>query len=171
MNEEQIIARVKDGHINDYAELVERHHVGLVMYCERHVHNRMEAEDIAQKSFIKAYEKLGTFNAKRGRFSTWLYKIAFNETIDTLRKTKKTIDVENIEDLDPFIPDFRAPELLHEVRQAVLALMPPEHRRAIEAYYWEGKSYQAIADEMQVPVNTVRSWLRRAKIQLRSVLS
>ena len=171
MNEEQIITRVKGGRIDDYAELVERYRIGLVIYCERLVHDRMDAEDIAQRSFIKAYERLDTFNTEKGRFSTWLYKIAFNEAIDALRKAKKATCVEDIEDLEPFVPDFSATELLHEVRKAVVALMPPEYRRAIEAYYWEGKSYQAIASEMQVPVNTVRSWLRRAKIQLRGTLS
>ncbi len=61
--------------------------------------------------------------------------------------------------------------MIREVRDAVLALVPPEQRRVIEGYYWEGKSCQTIADEMGVPINTVKSWLRRAKDQLRSKLS
>lgn len=162
---------VQDGHTDRFADLVERYQVGLIIYCDRLMHDRMEAEDIAQKSFIKAYQKLGSFDPQKGRFSTWLYKIAYNEAIDALRKAKNATTVENIEDLDPIMPDFTATELLADVRKAVLALMPPEHRRAIEAYYWEGKSYQAIAHEMRVPINTVRSWLRRAKLQLKETLS
>lgn len=171
MDEKQIITLVKDGHTDHYAALVERYQIGLIIYCERLVHDRMEAEDVAQKSFIKAYEKLNTFNQQRGRFSTWLYKIAYNEAIDTLRKAKNKTHVESIEDLDPVTPDFAAAELLAGVRKAVLALMPPEHRHAIQAYYWEGKSCQAIATDMQVPLNTVKSWLRRAKLQLKDTLS
>lgn len=171
MDEEQIITRVRSGDADNYADLVERYWIGLVIYCERLVGDRMEAEDIAQKSFIKAYEKLHAFNPKKGRFSTWLYKIAANEAIDVLRKNKKVILSDTVEDTEPVMPDFLSEELLREVRDAVLALVPPEHRRAVEAYYWEGKSCQAIADEMQVPLNTVKSWLRRAKIQLRKALA
>ena len=167
MDESNIISAVCHGEIDQYADLVERYQVGLIIYCERLVGDRSEAEDIAQKAFIKAYEKLPTFQHTKGRYSTWLYKIAYNEAIDFLRKSKRSKAVENIEEIEPIVPDVMQEELVCEVRSAVLALVPPEHRRAVEAYYWEGKSYQAIADEMQVPINTVKSWLRRAKIQLR----
>lgn len=171
MNELHVISAVCDGDIDQYAELVERYQIGLIIYCERLVGDRSEAEDITQKAFIKAYEKLPTFDAGKGRFSTWLYRIAYNESVDFLRKVKRTRSAESMEEVEPTIPDVLQDELLHEVRRAVLALVPPEHRKAVEAYYWEGKSYQAIADEMQVPLNTVKSWLRRAKIQLKGALS
>jgi RNA polymerase sigma-70 factor (ECF subfamily) len=171
MDEEQVIKSVQHGNADSYADLVERYWVGLVIYCERLAGDRMEAEDIAQKSFIKAYEKLHTFDSEKGRFSTWLYKIAANEAIDFLRKSKKVLPNEDVEDIEPVTPDFLSEVLLQEVRKAVLDLVPPEHRHAIEAYYWEGKSCQTIADEMRVPLNTVKSWLRRAKIQLRKALA
>jgi RNA polymerase sigma-70 factor (ECF subfamily) len=171
MNESNIINAVCGGEINQYADLVERYHIGLTIYCERLLKDRDDAEDIVQKSFIKAYEKLPLFDPEKARFSTWLYKIAYNEAIDYLRKTKRIKSVNDIETIEPTIPDVAQEELIREVRSAVLALVPPEHRRAIEAYYWEGKSYQAIADEMNVPINTVKSWLRRAKLQLKGTLS
>jgi RNA polymerase sigma-70 factor (ECF subfamily) len=171
MNESNIINAVCGGEINQYADLVERYHIGLTIYCERLLKDRDDAEDIVQKSFIKAYEKLPSFDPEKARFSTWLYKIAYNEAIDYLRKTKRIKSVNDIETIEPTIPDVAQEELIREVRSAVLALVPPEHRRAIEAYYWEGKSYQAIADEMNVPINTVKSWLRRAKLQLKGTLS
>lgn len=171
MNESHIINAICDGDVDQYAALVERYQIGLIIYCERLVGDRAEAEDITQKTFIKAYEKLPTFESEKGRFSTWVYKIAYNEAVDFLRKVRRVTATEKIEELEPVINDVLQEELLQEVRQAVLALMPPEHRRAVEAYYWEGKSYQAIADEMRVPINTVKSWLRRAKIQLKGALS
>ncbi|MET0779340.1 MAG: sigma-70 family RNA polymerase sigma factor [Candidatus Saccharimonadales bacterium] len=171
MDEAQIITAVCNGDIDRYAELVERYQIGLIIYCDRLLGDRLEAEDTAQKAFIKAYDKLPTFDSSKARFSTWLYKIAANEAIDFLRKSKRTRPTEDIEELAPDTPDVLEQELIREVRDAVLALVPPEHRRAVEAYYWEGKSYQAIADDMQVPINTVKSWLRRAKAQLREALS
>ena len=171
MNESTIISAVCSGETEQYAELVERYQVGLIIYCERLLGDRSDAEDIAQKTFIKAYEKLPTFRHEKGRYSTWLYKIAYNEAVDFLRRSKRSKAVEKIEEIEPIAPDVLQEELLREVRDAVLALVPPEHRRAVEAYYWEGKGYQAIADEMGVPINTVKSWLRRAKLQLKGALS
>jgi RNA polymerase sigma-70 factor, ECF subfamily len=171
MDEKQVIFQICAGDVDGYTQLVDRYQVGLIIYCERMVGDRMEAEDIAQKSFIKAYQKIATFDPNKARFSTWLYRIAANEALDFLRKTKRLRVTDDIEAIEPIMPDVLSEELMREVREAVLALMPPEQRRVIEAYYWEGKSGQAIADEMGVPINTVKSWLRRAKVQLRKALS
>lgn len=171
MDEKRIITDVCAGATDSFSLLVERYQVGLIIYCDRIVGDRMEAEDIAQKSFIKAYQKLATFNSSKGSFSTWLYKIAANEALDALRKTKRVMVIENIEEIAPSIPDMLSSGQLREVRDAVRSLTPPERRMVIEAFYWEGKSGQTIADEMGVPLNTIKSWLRRAKLQLRKELA
>lgn len=171
MDEANTIKAICAGDHDQYAGLVERYQVGLIIYCERFVGDRFEAEDIAQKAFIKAYEKLPVFDSAKARFSTWLYRIAYNEAIDHLRKIKRAKPTNNVDELEAFLPDVLQEKLMREVRDAVLALVPPEYRRAVEAYYWEGKSYQEIANEMQVPINTVKSWLHRAKAQLKVALS
>ncbi len=137
------------------------------------LNDRTEAEDIAQKAFLKAYEKLADFDTKRARFSTWLYKIANNMAIDSLRTRGRSVPtvVSDIEALEPVYMMVEKNELINEMRAAVLSLAPPEHRQAVEAYYWQGKSYQEIAEDMDVSINTVKSWLRRAKEQLRKELA
>lgn len=171
MDEASVLAAISKGDIDRYADLVERYHVGLIIHCERIVHDRDEAEDLAQKAFIKAYEQLSKFDPERSRFSTWLYKIGTNLALDYLRRQKRKVDVSDFEDMEPvFLEDYERTETMRDVREAVAKLTPPEHRHAIEAYYWRGKSYQTIADEMNVPINTVKSWLHRAKQQLRSSL-
>lgn len=173
MNEAEIINNIRAGDINQYGLLIERYRVGLVIHCDRLLSDREEAEDVAQKAFIKAYYKLVDFDDHKARYSTWLYRIATNMSLDVLKAQKRTVpsdmgDVEGATALDAaLIHD----ETIYEVRSAVFNLTPPEQRRVIEAYYWDGKSYQAIADEMDVPINTVKSWMRRAKQQLRSKLS
>lgn len=172
MDEEQHIAKVVAGDCSAYRYLVERYQTGLIIHCERLVSDRQAAEDIAQESFIKAYQKLTEFDNKKGRFSTWLYRIASNKAIDYLRSTKRQIDVENLEELTdiatgPDLPDDEAAA----VRQAVDALEPPVVSKIIKAYYWQGKSYQTIADEFELPINTVGTWMRRAKVQLKENLS
>lgn len=173
MNETNIITAVCAGDIDQYAELVEKYQAGLILHCERMTGDRDEAEDIAQKAFLKAYQKLETFDVERARFSTWLYKIATNMAIDLLRTNKRTIptEMETIETLAPVYMTMEKSELIDEMRAAVLSLTSAEHRQAVEAYYWQGKSYLEIAAEMDVSINTVKSWLRRAKQQLRKDLS
>ncbi len=69
------------------------------------------------------------------------------------------------------MPAFIEEEEKREVQTAVANLMPPEYRHVIEAYYWQGKSYQEIADGINMPINTIRTWIRRAKLQLKEELS
>ncbi|HSE61087.1 MAG TPA: sigma-70 family RNA polymerase sigma factor [Candidatus Saccharimonadales bacterium] len=172
MDETTIIQSVTQGDVNQYEQLVTRYHVGLIIHCERLTGDRAAAEDIAQEAFIKAYERLNEFDGSKSRFSTWLYKIATNKAIDYLRAQKKRVPTEDIELLaDTAAPDYAAEEQHRVVRDAVAKLQPPTHRQVVEAYYWRGMSYQEIADDMHTPINTVRTWLRRAKEQLRSDLS
>jgi len=172
MNETNTIQKILAGDTNAYEHLVARYHVGLIIHCERLVGDRDQAEDVAQEAFIKAFNNLREYNSAKSRFSTWLYKIATNKAIDYLRAAKRKIPIEDIELIvDEAAPDYESEETKREVRDAVSKLEPPAHRQVIEAYYWYGKSYNQIANQLNVPINTVRTWLRRAKQQLRSDLS
>lgn len=172
MNENTTIRKILAGNINAYEHLVVRYHVGLIIHCERLVGDRDAAEDIAQEAFIKAFNSLGTYDSGKSRFSTWLYKIATNKALDHLRAAKRKVPVEDIDTLtDTAAPNYELEETKREVRDAVAKLHPPTYRHVIEAYYWHGKSYEQIAESLNIPINTVRTWLRRAKQQLRSDLS
>jgi RNA polymerase sigma-70 factor, ECF subfamily len=172
MDEITIIKAILHGDAGQYQLLVERYHVGLIIHCERLVGDRQTAEDIAQEAYITAYQKLSTFKANKARFSTWLYRIATNKALDYLRAHKRVVPNENIDELvEEATPDYETEERNIEIREAVDELQPPTFKQVIEAYYWQGKSYGQIATDMDVPVNTVRTWLRRAKVKLRSELS
>ena len=167
MNETEAIKDILAG-IDRYAELIERYHVGLIIHCDRLVQNRSDAEDIAQEAFVKAYLKLKDYKPEKSRFSTWLYKIATNLAIDFLRKHRRSIAVEDVEVFaEVTMPTHIEDEERAVLQKAVKDLMPPEYRRVIEAYYWDGKSYDEIATAESVPLNTVRTWIRRAKLQLK----
>ncbi len=171
MNENEIINAIRDG-ADRYEELVKRYHVGLIIHSEQLVGGRDDAEDIAQEAFVRAYLQLEHFDSDKARFSTWLYRIATNLAIDHLRKQKHKVQVADIELLaEATMPAYIEEEEKLQIHKAVTGLMPPEYRKAIEAYYWHGKSYQEIADEAGVPLNTIRTWLRRAKLQLKEELS
>jgi RNA polymerase sigma-70 factor (ECF subfamily) len=168
--EKDIIAAIIQGS-DRYEELVRRYSTGLIIHCEHLVGDRDDAEDIAQEAFVKAYTNLAKFNPDKARFSTWLYKIAGNVAIDFLRTQRRRVNTEDIETMaEATMPAYIEEERQQEIIQAVQALRPPEFGRAIEAYFWQGKSYQQIADQEHIPINTVRSRLRRAKLQLKEKL-
>lgn len=170
-NEAEIIQSVILGH-DRYEELVNRYHVGLIIHCDRLVGNRSDAEDIAQEAFVKAYIQLDRYQPDKAKFSTWLYKIATNLSLDYLRKQKRVTSVTDIESVtEVTMPTFIEDEERNHIRKTVLALMPPEYRRVIEAYYWLGKSYEEIAQNEQIPLNTARTWLRRAKLKIKEDLA
>lgn len=170
MNEATIIKLIQNGEADAYRTLVERYQAGVIIHCENIIKDRDIAEDIAQEAFIKAYEKIGGYDTSAGKFSTWLYAIAVNQTKDYIRKHRKTVSIENVNDITAEIPELTQAEC-REVRAAVAALQPPEYARVVQAYYWEGLRYEQIAAEMNVPRGTVATWLSRAKVSLRKELA
>jgi RNA polymerase sigma-70 factor (ECF subfamily) len=169
-NESELIAQILDGDEEAYAALINRYKEGLYRHCFRFVRDEDEAEDIAHEAFVEAFIHLDRYDPKF-RFSTWLYKIATNLALMRLRKRR---DVRMDEDeLDRLISDLPGAEDLayfSELHDAVDAL-PMQYRTVISMHYWQGKSYHEIASYMGTPMGTVKSWMSRAKKQLKEVLS
>lgn len=172
-DEPTIVARAVHGDHDAYRALVERYHIGLIIHCERMLDGeRAAAEDIAQEAFFKAYQQLSSYDAARAKFSTWLYRIATNLTIDYLRKARRHVDVDDIE----VFADVSTPETLKNdeiaaIHAAVDQLEPPVYAEVVRAYFWEGKSYQQIAREHHTTTGTIGTWLSRAKAQLQEELA
>jgi RNA polymerase sigma-70 factor (ECF subfamily) len=168
-----IIQEVLDGNHEQYRYFVERYHRGLIQHLNNVMHDEQTAEDVAQEAFIKAYQKLSQYNSDYA-FSTWLYKIANNIAYGHLKKSKP---VEDLADFEEIIPDTKPslPELAEShftseaVRKAVKGL-PNSYQQVIAMYYWSNFNYEEIAQILDHPVGTIRTWLFRAKEQLRKDL-
>lgn len=173
MNQEQTyIAQILDGEIDVYRRLVERYQTGLIIHCENIVKDRQDAEDIAQEAFIKAYRDLKRFQSDKARFSTWLYRIATNLCFDQLRKNKRQVDIPDIETyVENNEPDYSRDIDAEYLRKAIDSLKPPKYGAIIQAYFWEGRSYQALADEYDTTTGTIGTWITRAKLQLKEKLN
>lgn len=172
MNEKECIKKILAGDRDAYRELVERYQAGLIIHCENILKDRHEGEDIAQEAFIKAYQNLRNFSGGKGRFSTWLYRIATNLCIDVLRKNKRKVELKNIEDhLESVLPRHIEEEEVEQLRKAIETLEPPKYAAIIKAYFWEGKSYEELANTYETSTNTIGTWMSRAKLQLKGKLS
>lgn len=132
--------------------------------------------DILQNTFIKAYVNLNSFDTKL-QFSSWLYRIAHNETISYLRKNKRHIDATLLPDdsLEEFLGDIDI-EREHMTQndagvlwQAIKSLKQ-EYQDVVVLKYFEHKSYDEISDIIQKPPGTVATWISRAKQDIKKFL-
>jgi RNA polymerase sigma-70 factor (ECF subfamily) len=142
--------------------------------------DRATAEDLAQETFVKAYLKLATFDTTR-RLSSWLFRIAHNTAIDTLRKGR--IASVPIGDADAptdrasdrhaaaMPPDAVETEALGRALDEALAALRPEYRAAVMLRYEEGLPSEEVALVLDVPEVTARTFVHRARKQLAERLS
>jgi len=176
LTDEDLARGLQQGEKYLFAELVERYEAKILRYARRFLFNFHDAEDAVQEVFIKAYTNIRSFDADR-RFSPWLYRIAHNELLNTLRK--KIHEPVPFFDPDTLIPHPIAPEEtdhtikakeLKELMSANLDKLPPKYREPLVLYYFEDLSYQEISDIMQIPASTIGVRINRAKQALRKNL-
>ncbi len=168
-----------------YGELMDRYRDSIYFMLLKMVNNKDDAEDLTIEAFGKAFKKLHQYTPNYA-FSTWLFKIASNNCIDFIRKKKKTsitfsIDkgYENEEGseigldlkskgLNPeetFIREQKI-KLMHEV----VKKLKPRYRTLVELRYFKEFSYEEIADQLDVPLGTVKAQLFRAREFLFNIL-
>ncbi len=172
MDEKEIIRQILAGDDDKYRLLLERYQPGLVRHCFAMVYDQETANDLTQEASIKAYLNLKKYQ-ENYRFSTWIYKIATNLCLDFLRK-RRHISLDGIPEpvSNSPTPQEQAmkKETANEVHKAVRKL-PLKYQTVISLYYWQDQKYEEISEIMNTPVNTVRTWLKRAKEQLKEELN
>jgi RNA polymerase sigma-70 factor (ECF subfamily) len=170
-DEAELIARSLSGDHDAYAELTDRYKNALYHHCFAIVRSEDAAEDIAQETFITAYYKLRSYKPEYA-LSTWLFKISTNKALNYLKKVAREVadDDKLIAKLAATNPTPAAEALHTELHEAVDRLQP-KYRAVISLYYWQGLSYADAALVMNVPLGSVKVWMKRAKEQLRKELS
>lgn len=165
-----------------YEALMQKYRKALYHHIARMVRDRQEVDDLVQESFIKAFGALESYSSQYA-FSTWLYKIATNHTIDYLRKKKLptfSIDqpVRTKEgEMSYELPDatYRPDRHLVEderkslIQEAIDAL-PPKYYRVIVMRHQQEKTYEEIARELDLPLGTVKAHIFRARELLNKYL-
>jgi len=177
-DETELIQRARNGDSQAFGALVERYQRRVVGVAQAVVHNQDDAIELAQETFIRAYENLAKFES-RSSFSTWLYRIAANLAID-FRRREGRHPVLRGEDAEAEIQRLPSPrgdafretaraELSGRINEALKELTP-EHRAVILLREVEGLSYDEISEVLQVPRGTVMSRLHYARGRLRAIL-
>lgn len=177
MNEEQTwVFQAQKGDGEAFTQLVETYQKPVYNLCYRMLGDPNDAEDAAQEAFLRAFQHLDRYDARRS-FATWLLSIAAHYCIDRLRRRKFSIfSIDEEDDDSPAfeIPDADAPNPEREsVRReekeklhAVLQSLEPTDRAAIVMRYWHDSSEIEIAEALGLTVSAVKSRLHRARLAL-----
>jgi RNA polymerase sigma-70 factor, ECF subfamily len=172
-DETELVLRAQGGDRNAFSDLVCTHSLGVLNVVYRMCGDLQLAEDAAQETFIRAWQRLPSFRPG-GSLRSWLYRIGVNTAVDMLRKEKHILP-QAVEDLH--LRDARpGPETLVEgaesaqLVQGAIVSLPDASRAVLVLREFEGLSYQEIAEALDIPVGTVMSRLNYARKLLKEKL-
>lgn len=178
MNDDKAwIERSLDGDQAAFAHLVHRYQDRLFATLFRVTGSREEAEDVAQETFVQAFQQLATFQG-RSQFYTWLYRIAFNLWSSRRRRQRPQLSVDELRartGQDPVDPTESPIEMLDRqehirIVQEALNRLDEDHRTILVLRELEEYDYDTIGQILDIPAGTVRSRLHRARLQLKQLL-
>lgn len=173
-----LVEDLKKGSSEAYKALVEQYSRTILNTCYSFLHNREDAEDVAQEVFIEIYRSIAKFDGKSG-LDTWIYRISINKSLDSLRKMQRKKRIANLKELffekhndQPANPH----QILEEKERAKIlneqiASLPENQRIAIVLSRYDNMSNGRIAEIMNVSEAAVESLLHRAKENLRKKLA
>jgi RNA polymerase sigma-70 factor (ECF subfamily) len=178
-----LVAHALAGHGDAYAEILRRYQRPVFTLVLRMVKDRSVAEELAQDAFLKAFEKLSSYDPSR-KFSSWTFKIAHNTTIDHLRRRHlSTVSLDEpvggdadgplrtVEDTETLTPDADLERLeLSRAQTAVVGELRPEYREVVLLRYQAGLEYAEIAEAAGLPLGTVKTYIHRARKELVTLL-
>ncbi|MFP4622612.1 MAG: RNA polymerase sigma factor [Gemmatimonadota bacterium] len=186
LSDKDVIKHAREGRESAFRELIHRYQRPVFSVIYRMVRDRELAEDLAQDTFIKVLNALDRYDPAY-KFSSWIFKIAHNTTVDHLRK--KEVDTLSLDgsphartqeqaEATSFTPADRgidperyaeSQEIGSEIELAIGELRP-QYREAILLWHVEGRPYDEIADIMDLPLGTVKTYIHRGRNELRKKL-
>jgi RNA polymerase sigma-70 factor (ECF subfamily) len=174
--DEYYILQTLNGNVNSYAFLVEKYKHMVYTLTIRIVKNREEAEEISQDVFVKAYEKLNSFKGE-SKFSTWIYKIAYYASLDSIKRNKRQLNSENIETVNEIdfgnvqdaLQNLQDKERKKIINDALLKLSEDE-RIILTLFYFEEMSIKEISKVVNLSIDNIKIKLFRSRKKLASIL-
>jgi len=171
-SDEALVRDVQEGDISAFEVLVGRYQHKLHSFVTYLIHDPQAAQDVVQESFISLYKAIDSVDTAR-KFSSYLYSIARNFAISYLRSHVSHAPLTEAE----HIPADRHPETIlmeKDERRRIeraLDIIDTKYKKVISLYYFDDMSYEEMSTRLHLPVNTIRTHLRRAKDALRKILA
>ncbi len=179
MNDKEVIKSVVEGNTQKYEKIVKKYQNRIISYIYNMIKDYQTAEDLTQEVFMKVYDALEKYNPDY-KFSTWLYSIASNHTIDFIRK--RSIDTTSLDEpletkngklysdpeSDKLSPrdELRGREVGERLEEGMNQLKL-KYREMLVLRHLNGLSYKEIAEVKDLPLGTVKTRIHRAREQLK----
>jgi RNA polymerase sigma-70 factor (ECF subfamily) len=174
VEELQIIERIQRGDVNAFSHLVTKYQDVVFSIALKVLRNREDAEEMAQETFIKAYRSLSSFQGK-SKFSTWLFSIAYNTCITSVRKKKfptTSIDQIQLDDPDEEWDSFGlTSEERSRMLESALKQLPEDDYTLVVLFYYEEQSVEEICRITGMSESNVKVKLFRARKKLYTIMN
>lgn len=170
-SDQSLVQRTKAGDTDAFAELVRRNQTTVYNLSYRFMRNAASAEDMSQEAFLKAFRLLKGFRGDCS-FSTWMYRVTASVCLTELKRRKKRGEVElqpNHGEHMGFDAGMDNSDVADAIRQCV-GKLPDRYATIITLYYLNGIAYDEIAETMNVPLGTLKTWMHRARKKLRKIV-
>lgn len=162
-----LVKQCLNGNNEAFDILVKRYELPMYRTALRIVKNSDDAKDVTQNGFIKAWEKLSTYNSDH-RFYSWLYRIIMNESLNECRRKKNTEQLKLVREKEKEQESIHNPvndPRLQKLKEAIASL-PEDQRLIIELKHFENLTYKEISEVLEIEVKTVKSRLFTARSKL-----
>ena len=169
-DENQLMLRVVDGDRHAFVQLVEAHLRPLEVFATRMLADAAEAQDVAQETLLRLWQRAAAFDPQRGRLSTWLHQIAHNLCIDRLRKLRRVSNWnESLDDTPAPAVDTLVDER-HKAVSMALSHLPERQRSALLLTYYQELTNREVAGIMGISIRALESLLVRSRAALKQSL-
>ncbi len=167
MHDRIAVQAALEGKVEAYRALVDRYHLDVIHYIYGLIGDEEAAHDIAQEVSVRAFQQLRQYSAKHS-FAAWLHRLARKLALQDMKYHAAWAQSADPADEDggPRNNQFNRQVVSEHVRLAMSRLRP-EWRSVIQLYYWDDKTHEEIAELLDVPVSSVRTWLHRAETLLK----
>ena len=170
--DEDLVSKIISGQKELFYHVVTRYEAKLKRYILTITNRRSEAEDILQNVFLKAYKNLPTFNNSL-KFSSWLYRIAHNESINIIGSSfiqrfvsmPEWFDIGRRDDIEEKIDD----EQMRKKLKGCVEKLSMKYKEPLVLFYYEEKTYEEISDILRIPVRNVGVLIHRGKSQVKKI--
>ena len=158
-----------------FAELYKRTSSKLFGVCLRMLRDRGEAEEVLQETYTAVWRRAGSFDASRASAITWLITLSRNKAIDRLRQHREDL-LDDPSKLDETVDEQPTPAAGAETSQEYQRLqhcldeLDPQQQSSVREAFFTGATYNELATRCKVPLGTMKSWIRRSLMQLRTCL-
>lgn len=158
-----------------FAELYKRTSSKLFGVCLRMLRDRSEAEEVLQETYVTVWRRAASFDASKASAITWLVTLSRNKAIDRLRQRRETL-LDDPAYLDELVDEQPTPAVGAQTSQEYQRLqeclneLDPQQQSSVREAFFTGATYNQLATRCKVPLGTMKSWIRRSLMQLRTCL-